>query len=395
MSWKLSVLCVLLSCVAVAAEPSVPATVVKEATGEAAIVDGNREKAFTDARNAALREAVEQVAGVLVSSDTLTANSQLLSDRVFTNSAGYVRKYEVLGRKEEGGVTRVTVRAEVGTADLDKDLQAAQALVRRLGGSKLLIVLSEQSISPDKVITSSSVLTQVLTETFRKDGWRIIDPSFAAGKLEVSSGVSLSTPDKKIIQDLSVADYVISGTVTFRHEGVQGTTKELVKDVGYYPVAGEWELAVFATDSGTQLARLTDAFNSGNASTGQAPVTSYERTSFNIAKVRGAKIVAEVRKAVLEHLAQAEQNGNVVAMTVVGLSDYAAVRAFQKVLTQSVQGVRDVKAGEFAEGKARFDVTYVGGTDALAESLGATTYQKRKVRVTAVSGNRVELTVAR
>jgi hypothetical protein len=383
----------LLAAVAVAAEPKQPAFLTKEATGEAAIVEGNREKAERDARNAALREAVEQVAGVLVSSDTLTANSQLVSDRIYANSSGYVRKYEVLEKKEEGGVLRVTVRAEVGTAQLDKDLRAVRGLVQRLGNRKLLIVLQEQTVRPDKVVTSSGVLSQVLTEAFSQDGWRIIDPAFAAGKLEVASGVALGTPDKKVIQDLRAADYVIMGTVTFRQEPNDG----LLKLQHWYPVTGEWEVAVFATDSGSQLARLSGKFATRDEEAGQesSPVVSYERTAFEIARFRGKHIVAQVRKAVVESLAQAEQNGNTVVMTVLGLQDYGAVQAFKKVLAESVSGMRDVRPGNFGAGKAQFDVVFVGSTDDLAEAVGGRAFKGRKISVTGVSGNTVELTLAK
>jgi hypothetical protein len=407
MSLKLTALSLLLASAALAAAPP-PATMVKEATGEAAIVDDNRDKAFAEAKAAALREAVEQVAGVLVSSDTLTANSQLISDRILTHSAGYVRSHEVLERKEEGGVAKVRVRAEVGTAQLDKDLQAVRALIGRLSNSRLLIVLQEQAISPDKVITSSSVLTQVLTETFRDDGWRIIDPSFAAGKLEVASGVSLTTPDKKVIQELKVADYVIAGTVTFRHEKSSRDGDQLSAHLeDLYLVSGEWELAVFATDSGTQLARLADTFDSGPKSRGSSyPNVSYERTSFEISKHRGKAIVADVRRAVVEHLSQAEQNGTQVVMTVQGLEDFKAVKTFKDVLSRTLAGVSDVKQGSFQKGQVQFDLRYRGTTEALAETLGERTFQKKlaealggkaptRASVTGVTSNTVELTLAR
>ncbi|QSQ26390.1 flagellar assembly protein T N-terminal domain-containing protein [Pyxidicoccus parkwayensis] len=407
MSLKLTALSLVLASAVFAAAPP-PATVTKEVTGEAAIVDGNRDKAFAEAKNAALREAVEQVAGVLVSSDTLTANSQLLSDRIFTRSAGYVRTHEVLERKEEGGVAKVKVRAEVGTAQLDKDLQAVQALIRRMSNSRLLIVLQEQAVSPDKVITSSAVLTQVLTDAFSKDGWRIIDPSFAAGKLELSSGVSLTTPDRKVIQELKVADYVITGTVTFRHEkpgSNSGTLQDQLK--GFYMVSGEWELSVFATDSGTQVARLADKFDSSPESRGPAaPVVSYERTSFQIAQHRGKDIVASVRKAVVDYLSQAEQNGTQVVMTVQGLADFKAVKAFKDVLARTITGISDVKQGNFQKGQIQFDLRYLGSTEALAEALGEAAFQQKlttalggkpaaKASVTGVTSNTVELTLAR
>lgn len=408
MSLKLTALSLLLASVTLAAAPP-PATVTKDVTGEAAIVDGNRDRAFAEAKDAALREAVEQVAGVLVSSDTLTANSQLLSDRIFTRSAGYVRTHEVLEKKEEGGVAKVKVRAEVGTAQLDQDLQAVQALVRRMANSRLLIVLQEQSIAPDNVILSSAVMTQVLTETFQKDGWRIIDPSFAAGKLEVASGVSLTTPDKKVIQQLKAADYVITGTVTFRQQKMtQSQGAALTGYEHYYAVTGDWELAVFATDSGTQLARLADKFDSGVEGRGTkvSPLVSYQHTATEIAQFRGKKVVASVRQAVVDHLSQAEQNGTTVVMTVQGLSDFKAVKAFKDVLTRTVDGIRDVKQGNYEKGQIQFDLRYQGSTEALAEALGESAFQQKltaalgakaaaKASVTGVTSNTVELTLAR
>jgi predicted amino acid-binding ACT domain protein len=390
---KLTVLSWLLAAVAVAADKQ-PEFVTKEVTGEAAIVDNNRDKALQDAKNAALREAVEQVAGVMVSSDTLTSNSQLISDRIFANSTGYVRKYEILEKKEEHGVMKLTVRAEVGTAQLDKDLQSVQALVRRLGGSRLLIVLQEQSIGPDKVIISSSHLTQLLTESFQKDGWRIIDPAFAAGKLEVASGISLLNPDKKVIQDLRAADYVITGVVTLRHEPPNTVFKEVTN---YFPVTGEWELAVFATDSGTRITHLSDKFDSRpqNLLPGDSITVSYDRTAFSIVKHRGKAVVDEVRKVVVNSLAKSEQDGSSVVVTVTGLADYGAVSGFKKVLAQSVTGLRDVKQGDFTKGKATFDVVFVGTTDDFAEAVSGKTYKGKKVSVTGVTGNTIELTLAR
>ncbi|WP_164019967.1 flagellar assembly protein T N-terminal domain-containing protein [Pyxidicoccus trucidator] len=408
MSLKLTALSLLLASVTLAAAPQ-PATVTKEVQGEAAIVDGNRDRAFSEAKRAALREAVEQVAGVLVSSDTLTANSQLLSDRIFTQSAGYVRTHEVLERKEEGGVVKVKVRAEVGTAELDKDLRAVQALIQRMSNSRLLIVLNEQAISPDNVIVSSGVLSQVLTQTFQKDGWRIIDPSFASGKLEVAPGVSLTTPDTKVIQKLTEADYVIYGTVTFQQQKMTQTPGAALTGYGhYYAVTGSWELAVFATDSGTQLTRMADKFDSGVEGRGTkvSPLVSYQHTATEIAQYRGKKVVAGVRQAVVDYLAQSEQRGTSVVMTVQGLADFKAVKAFKDVLSRTLTGVSDVKQGNFQKGQIQFDLRYLGSTEALAEALGEAGFQQKlteafgakaatKASVTGVTSNTVELTLAR
>ncbi|MGQ0508393.1 MAG: flagellar assembly protein T N-terminal domain-containing protein [Myxococcaceae bacterium] len=393
--WLVSAL-ILAATTAFAADPDV---VVKEAAGEAAIVDGNRARAEKDAKDKALREAVEQVAGVMVSADTLTQNSQLISDRIYANSAGYVRKYDVVSKKEERGVMIVTIRAEVGKQQLDKDLQAVKALINRMGNRKLVIILQEQTYDPRGAVTSSGVLSTVLTEAFKKDGWTIIDPAFAAGKLKLSSGVSLGTPEAKEIGELTKAEYILYGTVSFRNQaadpnwgGFDNKGKQL-----QFPVTGEWELTLFATDSGSQIAKVAGKFNSQPADLGPKGTytISYERTAHDIAVHRGQEVVGAVRKAALEQLRDAEQNGNRLVVHVVGLSDYSAVQGFKKVLAESITGVRAVKPGTFGGGKAQFDVTFVGTTDELADRVGGKAFKGKKINVTGVTGNTLEVTLAK
>src|SRR3954467_13407709 len=120
-AFKLSAFGVLFaSALALAGEQ--PEFITKEVTGEAAIVKGDKIKAKEDAKQQALREAVAQVAGVLVTGDTLTRNNQLVRHTIFAKSEGYIHKYDITSEKEEAGVMKVSVKAEVGTKALDQDL---------------------------------------------------------------------------------------------------------------------------------------------------------------------------------------------------------------------------------------------------------------------------------
>jgi hypothetical protein len=47
------------------------------------------------------------------------------------------------------------------------------------------------------------------------------------------------------------------------------------------------------------------------------------------------------------------------------------------------------------DGKARFDVTLVGTADTLAEAVSGKTYKGKKISVTGVTGNTLEITLAR
>src|SRR5256885_429222 len=96
---KLSALTVVLLSTAAFAEDQAQ-VVTKEAQGEAAIVKGDLAKAKKDATDQALREAVVQAAGLYLSSDTVTQNSLLVSDKIYANAQGYVKNYAVTSEKQ-------------------------------------------------------------------------------------------------------------------------------------------------------------------------------------------------------------------------------------------------------------------------------------------------------
>jgi hypothetical protein len=389
MTQKLSLFALLLSAAAFAAET--PQYVTKEAEGEAAIINNDVPLAEKNAIEAAKRAAVEEVAGTLLSADTLVQNNVLISDRIYAKTAGYIRKVDVLSKSTDKGVVKVKIKAEVGAAQIDKDLEAVKAMISRLGSRRMVILTQEQSIDNKGITTSSSVLATELTTTFKKDGWTLIDPNFAAGKMKLSSGVAMGAADAKEIGNLTKADYILYGNVNFRYQVVDGPMKSALEGQ-FFPVTGEYELTLFATDSGSQLAKISGKFDMKGITNA---MDSYERSAHEIAKKRGPSIVAEVRNPVLENLRDSEMNGNRVVMSVSGLNDYASVQGFKKQLS-SISKVKDVKPGTFGNGKAEFDVTYVGTTDDLAEAIGKnSTLKKKKVSVTGVTANTLELMVAK
>lgn len=381
---------VALALVAVSASAQKPQTQSVEATGEAAIIDNDKQKAMENAKQAAFRNAVEQVAGVLVSADTLVENNTLVSDRVFSKSSGYIKSFKPVGEpKIEEGVLSIKIKAEVATAELDKDLQAVQALIGRLQNRRLVIVINETTVTPKSESVASGVMTTVLTEGFKKDGWTILDPNFVAGQLNLTAATtSLDSTEVKKIGELSKADYVLYGRVGYRQQVPDGAFG--LKDT--FPVTGEYELAVFATDNGDQLTTLAGKLHPDK---GQVGLLSYERSAQELTKKRGPEVLAGVRKAVVEYLSNAEQNGNRLVTTVIGVGDYKSASNFRKVLLAQIAGVRDVTAPKLDNGKAKMDIVFVGTSDTFADLIGAKRFQGKNINVTGLDGNKVELTLAK
>jgi Flagellar assembly protein T, N-terminal domain len=374
------------------AAEKVAAVVTREGEGEAAIVGGNVERATREAREAALRSAVERVAGVLVSSQSLAVNSQLVSDQVYAHSAGYVRSYEVLSQTTERNVVKVKVRAQVGTAELDRDLQAVQALVRRLQGRKLVVLLQEQTIDEKGVTTSSGVTSTVLTDAFKRDGWTVIDPSFAAGKVRVASAVALGATEAKEIGTLSKADYILYGTVAFRDVPPDGVLVSAGGPRSAFPLSGDYDLGVFETSAGSQLAKVSGKLRSAMA---DVSVNSREESAHNLVRTHQAEIIGAVRKAVLESLRSSEQNGARIVLELQGVPDYATLQSFRQQLLVWSSQVREAGSPALSGGTGKLELTYLGTAARLAEQIDGKSLGKRKVSVTGVSGNALEVKLAK
>ncbi|GIV19639.1 MAG: hypothetical protein KatS3mg023_1390 [Armatimonadota bacterium] len=130
------------------------------ASGMAAI-GSDRAAAIEEAVLDAKRNAVEQALGVLVDSEAVAQNFEVVWETIRTRSQGYVKRWELLGEPEwdtRNGLVKVRIRAVVSTADAVKDLweipEVYVALERPRVGVKLLAADTRQ---PEPVSTAALV----------------------------------------------------------------------------------------------------------------------------------------------------------------------------------------------------------------------------------------------
>lgn len=379
--------------------------VTVEATGEAAIVKGDEARALDEAVKNALRAAVEQVAGVSIEGQTQTLDNVLVRDQVVARTSGYVKKHQLVSRKADKGVLTVKVKAEVGKSELGKDVEAARALVKRFGRPSIAIVLQEQTAHVDDTgkvtgATSSEVTAVVLTEVFKADGWEIKDPAVLAGALKLAPGVQLGDGHLKEIGDLTRANYILYGKMVLRYlkpgKGVgmySSTGQQLL-----FPVSGEYDLALAATDTGSQVAKLAGKLDLQQLSNGKRDVvgaaTSYERTAYDLVRRRAAEVTGPVRAAALEAFRSRELNGNELTVAAAGLGNYAGAKDFKAAL-EALPGVKEVEQLDFKAGVGSFRVTFRGSSGDFADAVGKASFKKKKLDVTEVSGNKVGLALGK
>ncbi len=138
-----------------------------------------RDKAIEDA----LRRAVEQAVGTIVESETAVEKYQLLSDRIYSHSSGYVKNYSVVSEKQEGNLMRVTISADVSTGDLTNDLSGIGLLQRRMKYPRIMVSIVEDNILSnasywEAYSVSTSQAESTVNKRMKEKGFNIVDPNF-------------------------------------------------------------------------------------------------------------------------------------------------------------------------------------------------------------------------
>src|ERR1700716_3685289 len=96
-----------------AARAQAPDVVTQEATGQAAVLNGDKAAAREKAIEDALRQAVSMAAGTQVTATTEVENFQTKMDEILTRASGFVKGYDIVKEGMDGDVVQVTVKARV------------------------------------------------------------------------------------------------------------------------------------------------------------------------------------------------------------------------------------------------------------------------------------------
>src|SRR5438105_326558 len=127
----------------------------------------------------ALRRAVEQAVGTMVQSETATQNYQLLTDKIYSQSAGYVKSYKIVSENHDGNLLRVKVDAQVSSGDLSNDLASIGMLQRRMKFPRVMVMIAEQNVlnsnSWNSYATSNSQAESTIAAKLKEKGFNVVD----------------------------------------------------------------------------------------------------------------------------------------------------------------------------------------------------------------------------
>ncbi len=366
---------------------------VQEATGQAAVLSGDKPAAREKAIEDALRQAVSMSAGTQVTSTTEVENFQTKLDEILTRASGFVKKYEIVKEGMDGDVVQVTIRAQVKMAELDKDLEAAGLLMSRKGKPRTMLLLAEQNIGmtgPYAPWRSESrqvgfdlrIAENVMLDELQKKGFKVIDPEIAADKAAKVSGITteITATQARELKKLTGAEVIILGRVIALSRGSIG-------DLG-----PEWRSCTATMSARAVNTDNGDVLASADATQQAASLDDLTCGKEAIKKATKA-FTSDITGKILARWNQDVSGGNAVKVTVKGQS-LGQVKQFRKGLGSFIRGVKSVNQRSFNDGTAELEVTLVGSTEQFAEELEAKKLGEFSVKVKNYSANTVDVELA-
>jgi len=385
---RILALAILAAALAPAAGRAEEAVKTTEATGQAAVAD-DLLAAKAAAKDDALRNCVQQVASTLVTASTETDQGQLLSDKIFSHSAGYVRKYAILEDRQDGNTWVTRLRCDVSEAKLDEDFLAFGIAYRRAGMPRVMTLIAEQSITATQATgwwqgggnaSDLRVMENAFMARMEKSGFTFIDPEVLTGKLTLEAiGTDPNVQKAREIGRLAGAEVVVVGRAIAKPLG------EMAIDNGtFYSAVANVSARAVRTDTGEVIAAAEFTSPAGKG---------FEQTTAGRnALSEGGRQLARDLFTKIGTVWSREQSGvRRISMVVKGVDDYARLAGFKNVLVSSVKGVKDVQQRSVEDGRAELEVSLAGTAEAFATELATRKFQGYACKVRKVTANAVEV----
>ncbi len=359
------------------------------ADGVGVVLGGDRAIARDNAINDALRKAVEQAVGTMVSSETLVQNFQTLNDRIYTQTQGYIQNYKVLTETSDGKLYQVTIQAAVAMGDLQKDLQAIGMLLGQVGRPRIMILVAEQNVGsqhysywwgrPATGIADLTVTENTIMSIFQEKGFDFVDPNSQVKNLKITPALQvaeLKDQDAVALGKQADAEVVIVGKALAKSIGaVSGTSMKSVQ--------ANISLRAIQTDNGRILSSGAENAAAVHIDEVTGGVESLKKAS--------AKISEKMINDIIKNFQKRAGGTTLVQLTVNGLSGLEDLRKLKNILQEQLRGVERIYERSYSGNTAKIDVEMKGSVQSLSEEISRKNFNEFILKVTSTTWNTLDI----
>ena len=337
---------------------------------------GTTIKAEEEALDDALRNAVEEGAGVFVDAQTLVQEYKVLRDRIYIQAKGYIRSYQVLSTIRERDLTRVKIRAAVGLMRLKYDLMALNLIKTLKGDPRIMVTISEivdgelalghtGEIELERILLARELN---LVDRSRVDAIRARDVALNYDDYDRAAAFGLEIG----------AEIVVSGQVLAEYSGV-----EELYGSSFHFYSSLLELRAVRTDTAKLLiAESSRPFRKGSHSKLVARSEAVKMATKEVGEKFLDQLFKRWREEVFAY--------NRILLSIVGLDSEGTLQDLEGKI-KAFRGLRDLFRRSYLKDVAMIEVDFEGDVNLLVSRFRD--IKDPSVKVIGTTQNRIDLEV--
>ncbi len=388
---------VLLAAGSLSATESLEGTVTAE--GMAGIINNDKPKARDQAMNHALRNAVEQAVGTIISSETMVANYEVLSDNIYSRTHGYVQNYQVLNEKAEEGLYHVTIRASVTTSGLKNDLAALGLLMARKNMPRVMIVVAEQNVGSERYtswwspmgagtdvhagLADLGITENSLMKFLTEKGFHLVDHGMKTGQVKIAGAYQIDNLSNNTIRDIGrlyEAEIVIYGKALAKLGGA-------VLETSMKSAQADLALRVVNTDTGQVIASVSDHGAAIHPNEVTAGTEALRKTTATAAE--------DLVRQIMNRWGADVGGKGLVNVRLSNITAYQDLELVKDLLQNRIRGIGGIYQRSFAGATAVLDVESPATAKEIADQLAGHKDGGLTFQILNISQNSIEVKLNR
>jgi hypothetical protein len=372
----------LLVLLALGVSPAAAQDELREITtdGTASVLNNDKAMARDVAVQDALRNAVEQVTGAVVSSSTVVENAMVVEDNIYSKAKGYVKAYSIIseGEADNGLTYNVRVKAQVRAGAIKEDMAD---ILRGAGNPRLMVLVTERNIGQSDysgLDVNLNVAENTIMENMRNRGFEFVDQETAERSMRKDKALAALQGDEQAaaaIGDRAGAEVIIVGK-SFAKEA-PGVSDMLG---GMKSMQSTVSVKAINTDDGRVLVSKTE-----QGKTVHIDEVAGGTKAIEMAANRAADYLAE------EIVKKFTRGSNTVTLSVSGISGYQMYTDLVNILKYEVRGIKGVSERDMTGTTSLIEVDTKFNSGQLASELLYKRFPGFSVRIISRTANKINL----
>jgi hypothetical protein len=360
---------------------------VVKAEGRVNVLQGNTAIAREKAIDLALRKAVEQAVGTLVSSESLVQNYKMVSDQILTNSTGFVKRYDIVseGMDKDGRMYRVVVSADVESKNLAQSLEGLGLLHVKKEKPKVMVMMEEKIMGVfgttgyEEMNQAETAMIQKLQEM----GFNIVDPETVRSNITRDKALRILEGDDRAAAAAGLqhgAQLSVIGKALSKNAGGKlfGTQMQSLQAV----VTAK----AIRTDDGKVIATGSEQAAKAHIDEVKGGALAIQEAAEKLGETLATKILDRWQK-------ETYGSSQEITLVISNLVSYRHLAFVVDFLEKEVQGVKNLQQRTFNAGVAELGLDYAGKLRELAKFLAMKDFTGFRLEPTNFTQNRVDLKV--